>query len=387
MLSQRGRGAEAAAAGAQERRDQRSEGDTLQSPLGLLVSWPLITRLTRCQHLHLYSGVSSVITPPFLMMLAAPFLFLLHFLLLLLLPGTACGDLSDNDKGYIASLLFDFEARMNEKLDDVRHDVNATRIEAIHSEGRVMRAIKRGFQGVHSFGRRRVAALEGVSSEIIFACNTSARLTSHALFRNNRVAIVVTPHVICPDNILASFDPTFSGKALLHPVYDFALLNDCNASSIKAALNVTSYAKPKLGDSLSAYGFGEVASVWEGILSRVATPRVEHENCTAVLARHWAGNNRICSGELVAQGHQHEGMSGAAVLNSCGYVGVAHAITNNKANFAFIVPASAIVAFFDKHAHSLPTLQQCGMRVEEPPLAEFVCHEPSQGVCTASSCP
>jgi len=250
--------------------------------------------------------------------------------------------------------------------------------------------IESGFRGTHSFGRRRANTLASVSAPLFATCNnnTSMKSTVHALFRNNKVAFVMTTHANChhPNTTNSSFDPTLIGTLLLHPEYDFALFTDC-MPDINAALNVTSYAKPELGDNLSAYGFGKSGHLWDGFLSRIAKHQDGYTNCSKVLASHWTGKTRICSGELIAQGHQHEGMSGAAVLNSCGYVGMAHAAdisgTTKIANFAAIVPASVILDFFDKHAHSLPTLQQCNMRVEEPPLAGFICHEPTPGVCVA----
>lgn len=110
-------------------------------------------------------------------------------------------------------------------------------------------------------------------------------------------------------------------------------------------------------------------------MSRVA--RVPSaENCTLAPARHWQGVTRICDGEFIAQGHQHEGMSGSAVLNGCGYVGVAHAARipagTRLANFAAIIPAKAVIDFIDLHASKLPTLADCGMQAVLPPVAVFV---------------
>ena len=320
-------------------------------------------------------------------MIAITFLFLF---LVLSLPGSTRGDLSDKDVNTLTQLFIKLND-LSLQLDDLTIKLNEsearTSIKLDESESRLTLTLESGFQGVHSFGRRRAATLASVSASASDPCNMNMISTVHALFRNSKVAFVMTPHANCNLNDSnPSYDPTFNGAVLLHPEYDFAFLTGC-FSGIEAALNVTSYAKPELGDNLSAFGFGNSGLLWEGVLSRVATSQDTYPNCSSKLASHWTGKTRICRGELIAQGHQHEGMSGAAVLNSCGYVGLAHAArlpdTTKMASFAAIIPARVIIDFFDKHAHSLPTLQQCKMRVEEPPLAGFVCHEPRPGICAA----
>ena len=84
-------------------------------------------------------------------------------------------------------------------------------------------------------------------------------------------------------------------------------------------------------------------------------------------------------------------MSGAPVLNGCGYVGTAHASigpdSSKLANFAAIIPAAVIFDFIDLHLGKLPTLEQCGLQAEAPPVARFVdCSARQLDVCLTSSC-
>ena len=116
------------------------------------------------------------------------------------------------------------------------------------------------------------------------------------------------------------------------------------------ALDVTFYLVPNLGDDVLAYGIGVYAYVWVGSIAREVYGIF---NCSSRTASHWTGATRICDGEFLAQGHQHEGMSGAAVLNGCGYLGMAHAAqmpsASKLANFAALIPASEIIKFIDQN--------------------------------------
>ena len=196
----------------------------------------------------------------------------------------------------------------------------------------------------------------------------------HALLIHGKVATIFTPHAkMSPKDIDKNPELT---NVLLHPEFDFAILPICPPSAlISVALNVSEYAIPALGDERIVYGHGASASVWTGIVSRVANFE-NFVNCSITPAQHWSGVTRICAGELIAQGHQHEGMSGAPVLNGCGYVGTAHAAVmpdeSKLANFAAITPAAVIFDFIYLHSDKLPTLATCGLHAEAPPVARFV---------------
>jgi len=131
-------------------------------------------------------------------------------------------------------------------------------------------------------------------------------------------------------------------------------------------LDISSVYKPSLGDEIISYGFGNKARVWQGLVADYSTK----DNCSSAAA-HWTGNARECDGEIVAQGHQHAGMSGAPVLNGCGYVGMAHLMFTGPANYASVISAPVTVDFIEQNLSKLPTLAYCGQRALAPPLAAF----------------
>lgn len=162
--------------------------------------------------------------------------------------------------------------------------------------------IKDGFADHHSFNRRRVASLQRVSGRMTHdGCSGSA--TYHTLLYRGKVATIVTPHESCR----ASQDnPDHNGTLLLHPTLDVAIDRRCKLHG--SALNVSfSYTTPELGDQVIAFGYGDTASVWKGVISRLVAGQ---DNCSNNASR-WSGNTRICDGEFLAQGHQRQGRSGA----------------------------------------------------------------------------
>jgi hypothetical protein len=62
-------------------------------------------------------------------------------------------------------------------------------------------------------------------------------------------------------------------------------------------------------------------------------------------------------------------MSGGAVLNGCGYVGMTHAKTSGEVNFALIISAADIMHFIDLHLNELPKLAHCNQSILVPPVA------------------
>jgi hypothetical protein len=185
-------------------------------------------------------------------------------------------------------------------------------------------------------------------------------VTSHTVVYNGKVASLFTPHSDCLN--LESFSQTNNGSYILDNTYDLAIDLNCK-DSVSSALDISSVFEPSLGDEIVAFGYGEIGFVWQGLVAGRITG-----NCSGA-ATHWVRSPRTCIGEIVAQGHQHDGMSGAAILNGCGYVGMAHAMTIGNANYAYIIPASAIIRLIKQHEMRLPTLEECRKDVLSPPLA------------------
>jgi chaperonin cofactor prefoldin len=218
------------------------------------------------------------------------------------------------------------------------------------------------FSDSHFFNRNRVEMMQNVSEQFVFCPKNSG--TRHTVVYDGRVATVFTPHLDCLNS--HAFSPTNNGNYILDDMYDLAI--DIRCSNTSAALDISSVYEPSLGDEIITFGYGDTALVWQGVVSA----RVKNKCVSPAI--HWGnGTVRFCSGEIVAQGHQHAGMSGAPVLNGCGYVGVAHAVNDKTnapdANFAVIVPAYDVIRLIKKNLGRLPTLADCGQTALAPPLA------------------
>ena len=218
------------------------------------------------------------------------------------------------------------------------------------------------FSDSHFFNRNRVEMMGNVSEQFVFCQKNSG--TRHTVVYEGKVATVFTPHADCLNS--HAFSPTNNGNYILDDMYDLAI--DIRCSNTSAALDISSVYEPSLGDEIITFGYGDTALVWQGVVSA----RVKNECVSPAI--HWGnGTVRFCRGEIVAQGHQHAGMSGAPVLNGCGYVGVAHAVNDKTnaphANFAVIVPAYDVTRLIKKNLGRLPTLADCGQTALAPPLA------------------
>ena len=220
-----------------------------------------------------------------------------------------------------------------------------------------------GFQRTYSFNREKLETLFVITGH---AGHCGGSATQHTLLYLGKVASVFTPHISCTNSSVTS-----NSSYIYHDMYDLALDITCDPNT-RFALDISRIVTPHLGDGLFAYGFGNDADVWQGIVARFESGK----SCSAHPVKHWTGKTRVCNGEIMAQGHQHDGMSGAAVLNGCGYIGMAHCArtpsSSQLANFAGIIPAAAIQAFIAKHLSKLPTLETCKKGRISSPLAPHV---------------
>jgi hypothetical protein len=272
------------------------------------------------------------------------------------------GQLTDADFAKIGYLLTSELDKRDERL-YAKFDAVETKIDDVKTE---LANVKIELTRLNYFNSHRVEIMQNVSN-LFFPCSNLYG-TKHTLVYKGRVATLFTPHYHCVNE--PAFHPTNNGAYILHPILDLAIDLRCNPST--SALDISTVYKPSLGDEIIAYGFGDTAQVWQGLVSSHV-----RDVCLGP-ATHWNDTNgvRVCSGEIIAQGHQHAGMSGAPVLNGCGYVGVAHSVNIAKtnathANFAYIIPASDIIDFIEQNLSELPTLAYCGQRMVTPPLAAF----------------
>ena len=294
---------------------------------------------------------------------------MLAFLFCLCLAvGGVVGDLTDSDFAKIGSLLDKRDERLYTELGTLKSSINTleTKFDNLETKFDTLETlVKQSFSATHFFNRNRIEVLQNVSENFVHCNNSNGspkfNATRHTLVYKGKVATVFTPHSDCLNT--PAFSPTNNGAYLLHPTLDLAI--DLRCSNSYSALDVSSTFIPYLGDEIIAYGFGQVAQVWQGLVADYST-----KNCSSVAA-HWTGKSRVCNGEIIAQGHQHAGMSGAPVLNGCGYVGMAHVVFNDPASYASVISAPATIDFIEQNLSKLPTLADCGQRILAPPLAAF----------------
>jgi len=296
-------------------------------------------------------------------------MFAIILCLFLVVCGVVC-ELTDDDVAKIDKVLtarFDArDERLYDKFDKMltaRFDVFSANFSAQMKD--VITSIdelKFSVSSFHAFNRRRVEAIQFVSVKRKFCQNANGNIhygTSHSVTYKGKVATLFTPHASCFDS--PEFHPTNNGTFFLHHTFDLAIDRRCSSSS--AALDISSSVVPFLGDEIITFAFGDNGYVWQGLVSANVV-----NNCS-VAANHWKDDVQICRGEIIAQGHQHAGMSGGAVLNGCGYLGMTHAVSRSNANFAYIISAAEIIKFIEKHLNELPELADCKQRSIVPPVA------------------
>ena len=216
------------------------------------------------------------------------------------------------------------------------------------------------FRNTHFLGRSKVKILKNSTGEVISPCDQHA--TYHTVYYDGYVVALFNPHMECS---------TFE-NVILHPYYDLGILLD-RKYSLPYAIDISIGASPELGDDVMAYGHGVRAKIWGGKISDF----IEKGECDT-LAKHFNGSTRICAGEWIIQAHQHPGMSGSAVANGCGYLGIAHAVVTFEdsndvtANFASVIGIKTIQQFISDSKDKLVKHQDTSIVINELPFASFV---------------
>jgi len=209
------------------------------------------------------------------------------------------------------------------------------------------------FKDLHNFGRDRYLAL-ALISKAFTTCNQIS--TSHAVNFNGRVTEIVVNHHDCRKNLGGPPKDVIICENL-----DLGLKTECPVSHY--ILNISKVQPLVLGDEVVCYGHEKI--LWKGHLSS--------ENSVPINGKPWEGDIIIKSNEYAFHGEQHVGMSGGAVLNGCGYVGMAHAVGSEKikdvGKFTFVIPATEIQQCITKNSKLLKNISQCpGRTVIESPM-------------------
>lgn len=258
-------------------------------------------------------------------------------------------------------------------LDITREDLSALISEAVSKAIKPLetdisdvkssiRSLENGFVGIHNFGRDRVIVSQKVTSELKLekALGCFGSLTRHAFIFMGYVGELMTPHGDCWNSTNEQLQER-DHYIVTHPTKDFGIIRQC--PSVGVVLDISVSTVPKLGDRVITYGFGDTASVWEGVVSRI------QPLATDPVVTHWMGSNwerSVTSGEYLIQSAQHPGQSGAAVSNGCGYIGIVHATKPAQYNFgtfAMVIPAKYIQDFIiemvSKNSKALMRYEEC----------------------------
>lgn len=206
----------------------------------------------------------------------------------------------------------------------------------------------------HDFNANCVEVMESVTSKVGGGIAT-------ALSFGGFVYEIFPLHVITPEEIIIRYEP-HGYDVICHPMYDICVAPACPST---AALKIESFSRPRLADKVIGVGKGVVGVAWEGMIVGL----IDGNECM----KSDQGNTKLCPNEWYVRGGQHEGQSGAIVVNSCGFVGIAHAVTtasaSQYANAAFVISAEEIIHLAGKlsrrkSVHSCP-----GLRLLDMPLS------------------
>ena len=271
----------------------------------------------------------------------------------------------DNSTKKLQESFDDFEIKQKNIFD-------AFAIEQQNSFNQLNKVVKDGFTSAHNFGRDRVNILKKSSMELRlqgYGCVGVG--TRHAFFIDGNVGQFFTPHFNCSDGVMPM---NLSESVITHPNYDLGIILGC--PELNFVLNMSTYTKPMLGDSVIAYGFGDTAKAWTGSIADVG---FAHKDLHSRPHIHWNGYpnaNHINSDEVYVQSFQHSGQSGGPVSNGCGYVGMSHAVvvSNDKfAHFCSLIPPKRMIEFVKEHQSKLKRLEDChDLEVLNLPMMPFM---------------
>ncbi len=206
------------------------------------------------------------------------------------------------------------------------------------------------------------------ASDMLDLCG--ATVTSHGVIYRGRVATIVPRHASCKvferNEWVASSDIAADHLKLLTPsdTYDVALFHNGCPSSASALLLPEKPSALHLGDSVIAGGYmlsrnmsSKLPRTWAGTLSGYYDMTVTNTTCVA-----FTRCALLSTDMLLFAGIQLGGMSGAPVLNGCGYMGLAIGSYNyhsNNASHVLVVPNYAVYDLLESNYESLIPLEDC----------------------------
>ena len=224
------------------------------------------------------------------------------------------------------------------------------------------KSLNEGFREIHNFGADRASLLENCSEATFVG---TLGFTSHAVYYKDYVTMVSVSarhlqafqaepgalavwnasRVACPDNAL-----------------DISLSKHCPTTA--EAIEITSDQALRAGDQVVTHGYGDYSKVWTGYLSGVLGSSFYQELVQKGLP--------VVSGEMFFTGLQQPGMSGAAILNGCSYVGVAHIAAMGN-SLALAIPSQLVKVCMEANARLLKRSSQCPLVTRRLPPSGVLC--------------
>ena len=212
------------------------------------------------------------------------------------------------------------------------------------------------FKAVYDYDNERVTVLEQVSYQRRLlnsaGCLQESTTTVVGLSIDGIMTDITVSHANCSGNIPPHFIPCEN--------VDLALSTDC--PRMGSVLDGSVASSLKLGDSVIAYGFG-VISTWKGLLVR--NYRSKEQSNIGHNALEGIGN--VPSDSFVMAGDPVKGMSGAAVLNHEGLVGIA--VNYPVDRFITVVSMNQVSKCVVQHRAVLKRNDECKRNVVKAPVA------------------
>lgn len=209
---------------------------------------------------------------------------------------------------------------------------------------------------IQDFSKDRIAVLQKVSySSTLPSCDDQA--TAFGLSYKGFAMDVSVSHYNCSSDGPPSY-------VLACPKVDIALFDHCPSSGY--ALNGDMHTNILLGDEVVSYGFSKFSKAWKGmLLSEVGK---DESNFPP-----FQGLSNVPADAYMFSGLQDRGMSGGAVVNSYGLVGLASTAFFGSTNVRYsgVIPLSYVFRCVEKYAAEgkLKSASECpGTKVVNVPV-------------------
>ena len=252
--------------------------------------------------------------------------------------------------------ILSLENKIDEKILSLESKIDENRLSLESKISELKEIMTEGFNSNNLLGRSKVKVLKNSTGEVVSPCGHHS--TYHTVYYDGYVVALFNPHMACP---------TFK-NVILHRYYDLGILLD-RKYLLPYAIDISIGDTPELGDDVIAYGYGDRAKVWGGKISDL----IEKDECVTP-ASHFSGTTRVCLYEYIVQGGQQKGMSGSAVANGCGYLGIAHAVLLSElsnGSYAGVIGVKIIRQFISDNKHLLVKHDNTSIIVNQLPFAPF----------------